>query len=134
MSFKPFFSEDLFPSWGIDKRTRLGKSAALEELNRCFFIHLGLALDLHPFALQVQFMTWSRVLLVALFCRRRPFESLFNSCSRVSNPPPPPPSTPVSQAIFREHSQLMMTRTKVIVATRCCVLHRTVYACCTCCC
>jgi hypothetical protein len=75
MSFKPFFSEDLFPSWGIEKRTRLGKSAALEELNRCFFIHLGLALDLHPFALQVQFMTWSRVLLVAI--------------PRVSNPPPP---------------------------------------------
>jgi hypothetical protein len=31
------------------------KSAALEELNRCFFIHLGLALDIHPLALQVWF-------------------------------------------------------------------------------
>jgi len=66
MSFKPFFSEDLFPSWGSDKRARLMQSAALEEPNRCFFIHLGLALDLHPFALQVQSMNWSHCCLLLL--------------------------------------------------------------------
>ncbi len=56
MSFKPFFSEDFLLSCNADKRVRLSKSAALEELNRCFFIHLGLALDIHPFALQVTHM------------------------------------------------------------------------------
>lgn len=53
MSFKPFFSEDMMPALDAHKRAHLMKSAALEELNRCFFIHLGLALDVHPFALQV---------------------------------------------------------------------------------
>jgi hypothetical protein len=53
MSFKSFFSEDFMPSCDAEKRARLLKSAALDELNRCFFIHLGLALDVHPFALQV---------------------------------------------------------------------------------
>lgn len=55
MSFKPFFTDDLMPSWSIEQGTRLMKSAALEELYRCFFIHLGLALDVHPLALQVWF-------------------------------------------------------------------------------
>jgi hypothetical protein len=75
MSFKPFFSEDLTPSLDAGTRTRLMKSAALEELNRCFFIHLGLALDIHPFALQV--------LLLMLSCVGMPFIDLACFSTRI---------------------------------------------------
>lgn len=64
MSFKPFFSEDVMPACDASTRARLMKSAALEELNRCFFIHLGSALDVHPFALQVPRCTRCCVFLV----------------------------------------------------------------------
>jgi hypothetical protein len=123
MSFKPFFSEDLTPSLDAGRRARLMKSAALEELNRCFFIHLGLALDIHPFALQV--------LLLMLRCVCMPFIDLACSSTRTLcalkcslktlsfTSPPTAHTTPFLQAIFREHSQLMLTRTKAIT-----LLHR----------
>jgi hypothetical protein len=40
----------LFQSW-ID----------LYRLNRCFFLHLGIAMQIHPFVLQVIFRQWSAV-------------------------------------------------------------------------
>ncbi len=69
MSFKPFFSEDFMPHCDGHQRARLMRCAAMEELNRCFFVHLGLALDLHPFALQVRSrLSRCVVFFLLLFC------------------------------------------------------------------
>jgi hypothetical protein len=65
ISFLPFFSEDSMSSWDKTQCARLMKSPALEESNRCFFIHLGFALDIHPFALQVSFSFFLRLILFA---------------------------------------------------------------------
>jgi hypothetical protein len=62
MSFKPFFSETMSSCDEELRRELLGKPA-LCETNRCFFIHLGVALGLHPVAIQAIFRAHSQVLL-----------------------------------------------------------------------
>jgi hypothetical protein len=64
-SFKPFFS-DKTAGCGAEQRCSLLDTPALRESNRCFFIHLGVALGLHPLALQSIFRAHSDVLLKRL--------------------------------------------------------------------
>jgi hypothetical protein len=42
---------------------RLGTSAAVHESMRCFFLHMGMAVGIHPFALQVAYRKLSKMLL-----------------------------------------------------------------------
>jgi hypothetical protein len=62
MSFQPFFS-DKTSACDQQQRDKLLQKAALCEVNRCFFIHLGVALGLHPIALQAIFRAHSSALL-----------------------------------------------------------------------
>lgn len=62
MSFKPFFS-DTSSACDAQRRDVLLGTSALREANRCFFIHLGVALGLHPVALQAIFRAQSDLLL-----------------------------------------------------------------------
>ena len=65
MSFKPFFPGEMCAT-DAQKRERLLQTSALCEPLRCFFIHLGVALGLHPIALQAQFCTHSAILLACI--------------------------------------------------------------------
>jgi hypothetical protein len=62
MSFQPFFSEKM-TSCNAQQREKLLQTPALREINRCFFIHLGVALGLHPVAMQAIFRGHSDALL-----------------------------------------------------------------------
>ena len=62
MSFKPFFSEQTSVC-ELQQRDALLNTAALKEINRCFFIHLGVALGHHPVAMQAVFRAHSALLL-----------------------------------------------------------------------
>jgi hypothetical protein len=61
-SFQPFFS-DKTTSGSAQQRDKLLQTPALREIHRCFFIHLGVALGLHPVALQAVFRAHSDKLL-----------------------------------------------------------------------
>ncbi len=62
MSFQPFFSEKL-TSCDAQQLDRMLDAPALREINRCFFIHLGVALGLHPIAMQAVFRAHSNAVL-----------------------------------------------------------------------
>jgi hypothetical protein len=65
MSFKPFFPGEMCAT-DAQKHERLLHTSALCEPLRCFFIHLGVALGLHPIALQAQFRAHSASLLACI--------------------------------------------------------------------
>jgi hypothetical protein len=62
MSFQPFFP-DKMASCSAKQRDKLLSTSALREINRCFFIHLGVALGFHPVAMQAIFRAHSDALL-----------------------------------------------------------------------
>jgi hypothetical protein len=62
VSFEPFFSEKT-TSLSAQQCEAFLQMPALREDNRCFFIHLGVALGLHPVALQAIFRAHSDAML-----------------------------------------------------------------------
>lgn len=62
LSFKPFFG-DKTSTCDEQERADLLRTSAMCETNRCFFIHLGVALGLHPVAVQAIFRDYSGQLL-----------------------------------------------------------------------
>ena len=53
ISFLRFFNPARGAAWGAEEQQLKGTREAIET-NRCFFIHLGVAINVHPFALQVR--------------------------------------------------------------------------------
>lgn len=64
-SFKPFFSPKT-AGCSAEQLSSLLDTPALRETNRCFFIHLGVALGVHPLAMQAIFRAHSDLLLKRL--------------------------------------------------------------------
>jgi tRNA(Arg) A34 adenosine deaminase TadA len=62
MSYRPFFSRES-SSCNASQLEMVLRTPALCETNRCFFIHLGIGLELHPVALQAIFRKHSSLLL-----------------------------------------------------------------------
>jgi hypothetical protein len=52
ISFAPFCVQEFLPSQSAEDHTMLMETAAICENFRCFFLHLGVELGVHPFALQ----------------------------------------------------------------------------------
>jgi len=52
ISFAPFCAQEFLPSLSAEDHTMLMETAAICEDFRCFFLHLGVELGVHPFALQ----------------------------------------------------------------------------------
>ncbi len=50
--FEPFCTQEFLPSLSAEDHTRLMETAAMSENFRCFFLHLGVELGVHPVALQ----------------------------------------------------------------------------------
>jgi hypothetical protein len=65
LSFKPFFG-DKTSACNEQERETLLRTSAMCETNRCFFIHLGVALGIHPIAIQAIFRDYSDVLLTRI--------------------------------------------------------------------
>ena len=45
---------------------RLEKSACIQETNRCFFLHLGVAIGLHPMAFEIAYRKHAELLLASI--------------------------------------------------------------------
>jgi hypothetical protein len=52
-TFDTFCTPQILPSLSADDHRALMDTAAIQERNRCFFLHLAVELGVHPFALQV---------------------------------------------------------------------------------
>ena len=79
ISFLRFFNPPR--GWGKEE-SMLKSSREAIETNRCFFIHLGIAINVHPFALQVRCQPYLSHCINDLFhC----VTGLFQACSSHNN-------------------------------------------------
>lgn len=82
IKFDPFFADAFFVDCSPATRARLPelrRSAAARESNRCFYLTLGVALRIHPFALQCMFRESAAKILLTPGDERSDF---FGECLR----------------------------------------------------